>query len=136
MKNETDILKDRISLLENRQAQELMLLKDNIHLSYQSLRPINLIKSTLNEVALSSDIKDGIFNNVIGLITGYLSKKVLFGASHNPIKRVVGTVLQFAIAQVVSKNAHTIKAIGEVLIRRIFENRQRRKQKTLIITEN
>ena len=123
MKNETNALKERISLLESRQAQEITLLKEQLHLTYETLKPLNLIKTTLQEVSSSSDLKGDILNNVIGLTTGYLSKKVLVGSTHNPIKKMAGTLLQFAIAKVVSKHSETIKAIGEMMLRRIFERK-------------
>lgn len=118
--NQTDALNKAISLLQHKQTQELIALKEQLQLSYETLKPINLIKKTLHEVALSPDIKNNLVNNIIGLTTGYLSKKVLVGASHNPIKRVFGTVMQFAIANVVSKHSDTVKAVVEMLVHRIL----------------
>ncbi|WP_435353125.1 hypothetical protein [Emticicia sp. SJ17W-69] len=131
MKNETAILMERISLLEIRQAQELSLLREQFHSTYENLKPLNLIKSTFHEVASSPDLKDNLLNNVIGLTTGYLSKKVLVGATHNPIKKVAGAILQFAVANVVAKHSDTIKALGEVFLRRIFENRGKKKHELI-----
>ena len=118
--NQTDALNKAISLLQHKQTQELIALKEQLQLSYETLKPINLIKNTLHEVALSPDINNILVNNIIGLTTGYLSKKVLVGASHNPIKRVFGTVMQFAIANVVSKHSDTVKAVVEMLVHRIL----------------
>jgi hypothetical protein len=128
MKNQINALKERISLLESRQTQEIVFLREQFHFTYETLKPLNLIKTTFQEVSSSPDLKDNILNNVIGLTTGYLSKKVLVGSTHNPIKQIAGTLLQFAIANVVSKHSETIKAIGEVLLRHIFENRGKAKQ--------
>lgn len=122
MKNETDALNETIVLLQNKRAEELKLLKEQFHLTYESLKPINLIKSTFHEVTASPEIKNNILNNAIGLTTGYLSRKVLVGASHNPIKKIFGILLQFAIANVVSKHTDTIKSAGENLLHRIFKN--------------
>ena len=118
--NQTDALNKAIILLQHKQTQELIALKEQLQLSYETLKPINLIKNILHEVALSPDIKNNLVNNIIGLTTGYLSKKVLVGASHNPIKRVFGTVMQFAIANVVSKHSGTVKAVVEMLVHRIL----------------
>lgn len=78
-KNETDALNEAISLLENKQAHELKLLKEQFQVAYESLKPINIIKSTFREVTSSPEIKNNIVNNAIGLTTGYLSRKVLVG---------------------------------------------------------
>jgi hypothetical protein len=122
MKNEAAILKEKIALLENRQAQELILLREQAHTTFESLQPLNLLKNTFEEVSSSSELKDNMLNNVIGLTTGYLSKKVLLGSTHNPIKKFVGTFLQFAIGNAVANHSETIKAVGEVVLRRIFGN--------------
>lgn len=131
MKNETAILMEKISLLEIRQAQELSLLREQLHSTYENLKPLNLIKSTLNEVTSSPELKDNLLNNVIGITTGFLSKKILVGATHNPIKRVAGAILEFAVANVVAKHSDTIKALGEVFLRRIFGNRAKTKHEVL-----
>lgn len=46
-KNETDTLNQTIISLQNKQAQELKSLKEQFHLTYESLKPINLIKNTI-----------------------------------------------------------------------------------------
>ena len=96
-------LKEKILLLEHQQKQELIVLKNQFHDTYESLKPINFLKNTFHEVTSSPDIKNNLLNNAIGIATGFLTKKVLVGASHNPIKRILGTVLEFLIANVVSK---------------------------------
>ena len=83
-----------------------------------------MVKSALLEVASSPELKSNMLDNIIGLTTGYLSKKVLVGTSHNPIKRILGTLLQFAIASFVSKHTDTIKSTGEIILKRIFKNRK------------
>ncbi|CAH0997949.1 hypothetical protein EMA8858_04084 [Emticicia aquatica] len=127
MKNESEALRETIRLLENQQTKELIILKEQLHLTYESLRPINLLKNTFTDVTSSPDLQDTVVNNVIGLTTGYLSKKVLLGSSHNPIKSMFGTLLQFGVANVVSNHSETIKAIGEVFLRKIFVNRGKSK---------
>lgn len=119
----TEALNERIRLLQMKKDRELIVLKEQAHLAYESLRPINLIKNMFHEVASTPDLKNGIVSNVIGLATGFLSRKVLIGGSHNPIKRIVGALLQFGIANVVSKHADTIKAAGENIFKRILKPR-------------
>ncbi len=127
-KNQTDALNETISLLQDKQAHQLKILREQFNITYESLKPINLIKSTFREVASSPEIKNNMVSNAIGLTTGYLSKKVLFGASRNPVKRLIGTFLQFAIANVVSKHSDTIKSTGESFVKRIFKNKNEAKQ--------
>lgn len=115
--NETDALRASILLLESQQKLDLLLLKSQVHETFESLRPINLIKSTISEVSASSDLKHGLLQNGIGLITGYVSRKILVGTSHNPVVGFLGSLFQFAISNVVAKHSDTVIEKGESLFR-------------------
>ena len=114
-------LTESINRLQLKRSQELVLLKDQFHLTYESLKPINLIKHTFKEVSSSTEIKEGMINNAIGLTTGYFTKAILMGSSTNPIKKIVGTLLQFVIATLVAQNSDSIKSIGNVVLNKIFK---------------
>ncbi len=111
MRNNADIddLKSKILLLKQQQELDLIVLKNQFKATKESLKPINLIKNSFKDVVASPDLKTTIFKNIIGLATGYLSKKVLIGSTNNPIKKVLGTVLEFVVANVVAKKVDTTK---------------------------
>lgn len=119
-RNETDSLNELIVLQEQKYDMDLELLKDQFHVAYESLKPINLIKNLFHEVTASPEIKNDMVSNVIGLGTGFLSKKLLINGSHNPAKRVFGTLIQFAVANLVSKHSDNIKTIGGNLLKHFF----------------
>jgi hypothetical protein len=119
-RNETDSLNELIVLQEQKYDMDLELLKDQFHVAYESLKPINLIKNLFHEVTASPEIKNDMVSNVIGLGTGFLSKKLLINGSHNPAKRVFGTLIQFAVANLVSKHSDNIKTIGGNLLKYFF----------------
>ena len=79
MKNESVALNEMIDLLQSKQAGELALLKEQFYCTYESLKPINLIKNTIHELTESPDIKTNLLNSAIGLTTGFLSKKISGG---------------------------------------------------------
>lgn len=108
--NETDLLDEAIIYLENRQALELYALKEQFELTYESLKPLNLIKSAFTEMTTSPNIKGNLINNAIGMATGYFTKKVLVGSTHNPIKKILGTLLQFVITTITTKHSDTLKS--------------------------
>lgn len=113
--NETTALRNSIILLKAKQAEELQLLKEQMHLTYETLKPLNLIKNTFKQAVASPEIKNGLVNNAIGLATGYLSKKVLVGATHNPFKKILGAIIEFSVASYVAKRADNFKpAEGEI----------------------
>ncbi|WP_296622183.1 hypothetical protein [Marivirga sp.] len=127
MKNETDALTVTIRELEEKRAKELRLLRAQFHTTYESLKPLNLIKSTFDEVSSSSELKSNFLANAIGLGTAVLSKKLVVGSSHNPIKNLFGTLLQFAIGNVVSK--HTIDVKSKIVNFLHFYNKRRKESK-------
>ena len=92
-----------IQSLKHQQAIELEGVQEQIHLAYESLKPLNIIKSTFFEATSSPDIKHNLMNGVIGLATGYASKKLLFGTTHNPIKKIVGSLLQYVVTNLVGR---------------------------------
>lgn len=117
-------LNEAIILLQNKQAHELALMQEQFHLLHEYLKPGNLIKSALNEVVESPEIKNNMVNNAIGLVTGFLTKNVLFGSSRNPLAKVFGNLLQFAVTNVVSKHPQGIKSFGESLFLRFLKYRK------------
>ena len=122
--NETKKLNETIRFLENKQKMELDILKEQFHVTYESLKPLNLIKSVFKEVTSSPTIKDNLLNNAIGMTTGYLSKKVLIGSTHNPLKNIFGTILQFAIGNVVTKHSNKLVSTGGSLLLNFLKNRK------------
>jgi hypothetical protein len=128
-KNETELLDESILLLKSKKETELILLKEQFHATYESLRPVNLIKKAFSDVTSSSTIKSNLLGNVLGVGIGILSKKLVIGNTHNPLKKLIGIALEFAVAKVVSKNSQEIKSTGENLIQRFIRNRKEARAK-------
>ena len=105
-----------IQYLEVKQSEEWAILKSSIVTAREELRPLNMIKRTLKEMNSSSTDKNEILATVVGVTAGILSKTVLFGFSQNPIKKVVGLLFQFKVANIVAKQAENIKSVGSSLI--------------------
>lgn len=110
--NETDSLNDMIVRQEQQYDNDLRVLKDQFHIAYESLKPINFIKNIVHEVSTSPEIKTDMADNIIGLATGYISKKLLIDTTHSPFKKALGFIFQFAVGNVVSKHSDTIKIVG------------------------
>ncbi len=120
--NQTAALDQMIVEAKRKRDNDFVLLKEQFHEAYESVKPINLIKGLINDVTSAPEIKNNMLSNVIGIGTGLLSKKFLMGSSHNPIKSVLGNILQFTVANVVSKHADDIKAVGENLLKRFAKS--------------
>ncbi len=103
-------LKESIALLEKQRADDERLLRAQFKATVTALNPTTLVKNTFHDLVQAPDFKHDLKDAAMGLASGYLSKKLLVGHSINPVKQVMGTVLQMAITSIVSKNADGIKS--------------------------
>jgi len=127
-------LNKSISQLRLKQAEQLVLLRDQFHHTYESLKPINLLKHTFKEAASTPDIKDGLLNSAIGLTTGYLSKGIFIGTSANPVRKILGTLLQITVSTLVARNSDSIKATLKQVIDRVLKAPEGNSHKDLLET--
>ena len=121
--SETD-LRAAILQLEMKQAEEGKLLKEQFHLAYESIKPLNIIKSTLTEAVTSRDFKDNIVNASVGMTAGYLSKVVFESVTSSPLKKIFGTALMFGIKNVVAKNPGAVKSLGQFIFKHILRKKE------------
>ena len=113
-------LKEAIALLEAKQANEGIMLKEQYLQAYEGMKPINLVKSTFREITASPGLKEELVNTSIGLATGYVSKLLFQGKSHSPLRKLFGTVLMFGITNTVAKNPEVVKSVGKGLLKMII----------------
>lgn len=114
-----EALKKSISLLERRQMEEGILLKDQFKVTFDSLKPVNILRRMIGDIAAPSDLKDNLIQTVTGLISGYVSRKMLVRSSKNPLLRLAGIYVQYEVTNFVSKNSDTIKALGLYYINKL-----------------
>ena len=114
MKVETasQILSREISLLERKKSQEFKNLKEQLHNTYESMKPINLLKNTLEDITHSPEIKHDFTKAAIAMFTGYLIKKLVFKSSVNPLKILAGAAFQTFATNIAAKNSDKIKDAG------------------------
>ena len=113
-------LKSAIQQLEQKQAAEWPLLKDEFRNTYERLKLINIIKSTFKNAVAVPDLKTNVVNTAIGLTTGIVAKKILVGKTLNPLKQLLGIIVEIAVAGKVAKNSDGIKSIGNMIMKKIF----------------
>src|SRR3954468_17070885 len=122
-RNEVKCLRDEICMLEKQQAEQLLILKEQFHVTIESLKPLNLVKNTLAGLISSPAVKTTLADNAIGMTTGYITKLALMGVSRNPATKIVGALLQFVIGGYVSKHSGGIKSVGEYFFNRVFKKK-------------
>jgi hypothetical protein len=111
--NSASDLKEAILQLEGKRAEEGKLLREQFRLTYQSITPLSLIRSTIADLSESQDLKDNIVNTALGLGAGYLSKRLYQGRKSSPLKRLFGSILMFGVTNLVTKNPDIFKDLGD-----------------------
>ena len=106
-------LKDAIVQLESTWVEEGNMVKDQFYFAVDSIKPINLIKSTFKEAVASRDLKEHIINTSVGLTAGYLTKIVFAGVMKTPLTKLLGTALMFGVTSLVAKNPVAVKSLGK-----------------------
>ena len=117
--NSTAALKAAILQLETKQSDEGKVVKEQYLKAYESVKPINLVKSTFREITASPDLKDELFSTSVGLVAGYVSKVLFQGTSHSPVRKLFGTVLMFGITNAVARHPEVVKSVGKGLLNMI-----------------
>src|SRR4051812_42696507 len=113
-------LREQIVALEARRAIEEIELRNQFKKAHELLKPSNLIRSAFNDLTSSPELKGNIAGSLMGMAAGFISKKAVIGATANPIKLVLGNVLENLVSSGVSKNSDAIKSTVMNLIRKFM----------------
>ena len=116
-------LTKRIAELEARASHQKIELQETFGEVTESLKPMNLMKSGFRSV-FTSEHKGDILNAVIGLGSGFISRKLLLGKSTGFVGKTVGKAIQWGMAGIVSKNADKIKEKAGQIIDKILKKKQ------------
>jgi hypothetical protein len=127
----TKRLENAIQLLKIDQAIQKQLLREQFQITYESLKPANLLKSSLKEIVTSPDLITNILSNVIGLTTGYFSNKIVVGTSSNVIRRILGSLLQVGVTNTVTNHPDAIKSIGMYFRNMIISFKRKQYEKSI-----
>jgi len=106
-KNQTSELDIMIARLELEKKIKLEELKEQLAVTSESIKPINIIKDTFQDFKHSPDLKSNLLQTAVGITGGYLSKKLLFGKSKSFFKKTIANLLQYGVAYFISKKVKT-----------------------------
>jgi len=117
-------LKNAIQLLEVEQADKGQLLKEEFFDALESLRPANLLRRTVNDIASSPYLIDNILGTAMGLVSGFISRKIVLGSSGNKLRKLIGHVLQFGVTNFVALHPGVVKTIGWSVIQHFVRKKR------------
>lgn len=115
-------LKAAIKRLEQQSELQKEIVVEQFHETYESLKPMNLLKSSLNKVVRAPGVVENIINATLGLGAGVFSKKLLIGKSTGILKKLLGAAVEFGVAGLISKNSGSLKSGGINLLSKIFKS--------------
>lgn len=103
-KDQNQLLDARIIALEHKKSVCFKELTTELKLTFEELRPSKLLIRALVDIKEEPEVKGTLYESVISLIGGYISKKIVVGKSKSIIKNVLGFVVQYVTTRLISKN--------------------------------
>lgn len=95
-------LEHLIGAISYQQKQELAALKFQFKSTYDSFKPVNILKKSLLEIKESPEIKNNMGGTILGISGGFIMNKLVTLTSKNPAMKIVGTVLQYIVGNYIS----------------------------------
>ncbi len=123
----SELLKERIRELEIKQADEAKLLKEQLYLTYDGLKPINLIKNSAKEYATSAELRETILESSIILISGLISKKLISLTKGGPLLKLLASFLQLGSITFLTKYSDKIQEFLLKFIERFSKSTEEEK---------
>jgi hypothetical protein len=109
MKHSRQSLKETIRILELRQEEEKELFNQQLRTTFESLKPANLIKSTLRDISHHTlELKNNLLEAFLPLITNFISGRLVNKSRKNSFFHLIATMLQMALTNFAAKNSHAI----------------------------
>ena len=125
MKNINSAAEIKLAIQEKQFELDIQgqIIKEQFNFIYESLKPASIINNTLNEIVTSPFLLNNIISSGMGLLTGFISKKIAVGNSDNPYRNLLGTILLFGVTNLVAQNPDAIKSMFKYLINTIFHTK-------------
>jgi hypothetical protein len=110
MQNITSVsgLKDAIRKLEYERTLKGKILKEQIIIFRESLKPANIIKSTFKDFLSSSDSISNILRTAVVVTSGYLSGKAFTDTSGNRFKKIIKPLIQLGVTILFAKTKEIV----------------------------
>lgn len=102
-KNKNIELNNTIIRLELEKTVKFEELRNQYKITAYSLKPINILKSTLHDFQELPELKLSILKAFATVAGGYFTKKIFFGKSKTVLKNIIGYVIQYGVTNFISK---------------------------------
>ncbi len=118
--NRSIALKQAILELEKKQAIQEQGLKEHFKLTVESLKPANIVKSTLQDIASSSEIRKSVISAILGTISFFITRNAV-KSSTSSSKSLFKSLLSGGILNLIENNTDLIQNIRQHLFHFFFK---------------
>jgi hypothetical protein len=120
-------LRNAIAELEEDQMAKKELFKEQLFFTYDSLRPANMLRNVLKDITTSPGLLDNVLGATVGMATGYLSKKLIIGGSAGIFRKLIGSLLQYGITNLVAQHPDAVKSFGQSILKHLVPDKSTKK---------
>lgn len=103
---DVDRLNQMIREKKNQQDLDWIAIKDEITEIKENIKPLNLIRNTVEEINEVVGFKSDLAQSAISIGIGYLAKKLVVGKTDSTFKNIFGSIIQLAVTTLVAKPQH------------------------------
>ncbi|AWI26639.1 hypothetical protein [Flavobacterium pallidum] len=107
--NDDFSLGQAIKAMEMQREAEMQDLTDHFHYTVESLNPKNIIREKIQDITGGPTLKNKLIKLGVGLLGGFIARKVIVGKSHNFFKTMLGNVAQAAVSKMIIKTPLSAK---------------------------
>lgn len=107
-------LKEQILQLEEKRSAELKELKEQLYVTYESLKPTNIIRKTLHDIVASHEVQADFIEAMLLVASRFISKKIeaiTTSPPQNMLKQLLGVTLQMAFTSLIAKYSDHVKTL-------------------------
>ncbi len=104
-------LRNAIVKLETEQEVRGQLLRQQFQSTLEGLKPVNILKSAVHDISLTPHLTSKLAGMSAGLGLGYLTRKLVIGASGSIYVKVLGSVVQLGVTNLIARHSAKIKSI-------------------------
>jgi len=120
MRHTRKSLKETIWQLEIKQEEQKKDFNRQLKTTFESLKPANLIRSTIWDLTHHAGLKNNIFESMISLFSNLISGKMLKkGQKRGFFAHAAATAGRIVLNNFVAKHSHTILDLISVMIDRV-----------------
>ena len=105
-----EAMADSIGKLEIQRDVQKKILKEHMHRTFESLKPVNLVKNAMQSIITSPEIQRDAVTTAASVAAGYVAKKIVTGNSRDTLRNALGTFLEVGVTNMVATHPEKVGA--------------------------